>query len=106
MEVSDVVQEEATHPPKARPINSCRGATLEAPLSITVVGQDRVGVVEVSDHDEPVGNTNPRNVIVFANFTEAPDIRTPPHGSDHSHDTSVGHQDGIALTGSEQNGAS
>jgi hypothetical protein len=54
MVVADVVEEEATHPSEKRPVNGSSGATEERPLSLAVMGDGGVGVVQESEHNDPV----------------------------------------------------
>lgn len=54
MVVADVVEEEATEISEKRPVNGSSGATEERPLSLAVVGNRGVGVVQESEHDDPV----------------------------------------------------
>lgn len=55
MVVRHVVQEKAAHPAKEVAVDRCRRTPLEIPLRLAVVRQRRVRVVEVRDHDEPIG---------------------------------------------------
>ena len=52
MEVGNIVQEEASLPAEERPIAGRSCAALEVPFLAAVMRHDRVGVVEVSDHND------------------------------------------------------
>ena len=52
--VADVVEEESAHPSQKRPIYGSSSAAKERPFSLPVVGDSRVGVVQKSEHDNPV----------------------------------------------------
>lgn len=56
MEVGDVVKEEAALPSEERPVDSGGSTALEIPLLATVVGENGVGVMEISNHDDYKGN--------------------------------------------------
>lgn len=58
-------------------------------------------MVQVGDHDEPVGDTEPGEEVVLDDFTGSVDGRCVGGGPDHSKDTQVGDDDGIALRGVE-----
>lgn len=49
-----VVEEEASSPSEKGPINSGDGTSEERPLLVTVVGDSGIGVMEISQHDDPV----------------------------------------------------
>jgi len=65
MVVADVVEEESAHPAKQRTIDSCGCAAKERPFTLPVVGDGGVGVVEVSEHDDPVVDEEVRNHVIF-----------------------------------------
>ena len=50
--VCDIVEEETALPSKKVPVDGCSRSALKVPFFATVVGQRRIGVVEVSDHDD------------------------------------------------------
>lgn len=56
MVVSNIVQEEASLPTKERPVYRRSSATLVVPFLAAVVREVSVRVVQVGDHDEPMGN--------------------------------------------------
>lgn len=97
VEVSDVVEEEAPLPAKDRPINSSGGTALEVPLLSAVVGHDGVGVVEISDHDEPVRNSKPWDAVVLDSVSGTKAVAGVSNAPDHSSDTNVAQNNGIAL---------
>lgn len=49
-----IVEEEASSPSKKGPINSRDGTSEERPLLVTVVCNSGIGVMEISQHDDPV----------------------------------------------------
>ena len=51
--VRDVVEEKATHPAQEVAVNRRRRAALVVPFRLAIVGQFRVSVVQIRDHDEP-----------------------------------------------------
>lgn len=55
MEVSDIVEEEATLPAEEVTVNGSSGTALEVPLFATIVRERRVGVVKVGDHNNCTG---------------------------------------------------
>ena len=61
--VRDIVEEETTLPAEEITVNSASSTTLVVPLILAVMREFGVGVVEVSDHDEPVRNKEPRDAI-------------------------------------------
>ena len=54
MVVRNIVQEEPPNPSQERPVNRGYGASEEGPLPVAKVGNGRVGVVQVREHDNPV----------------------------------------------------
>ena len=52
MVVCNIVEEETTLPSKEVSIDGCSCSTLEVPFFSTIVGQQGISVVEVSDHDD------------------------------------------------------
>ena len=53
--VRDVVEEKATHPAQEVAVDCRRRAALVVPFRLAIVGQFRVSVVQIRDHDEPAG---------------------------------------------------
>lgn len=51
--VRDVVEEKATHPAQEVAVDCRRRAALVVPFRLAIVGQFRVSVVQIRDHDEP-----------------------------------------------------
>ncbi len=51
--LADTVEEPSTDRPEHVSVNGSKGTSGESPLVSGVVGQKRVGVLEVSDEDEP-----------------------------------------------------
>jgi hypothetical protein len=51
MEMRHIVKEEPALPPQEVSVNSSGCSTLEVPFFAAVVGQDRVRMVQVGDHD-------------------------------------------------------
>lgn len=52
MIVGDIMKEEAALPSKKIPVDGCSRSTLEVPLPPTIMGQQRIGVMEVSNHND------------------------------------------------------
>jgi len=52
VEVRNIMEEEAALPSEERPVNGGSGTTLEVPFLATVVGESRIGVMEVGDHND------------------------------------------------------
>jgi hypothetical protein len=52
--VRNIVQEEAPSPSQEWPVNRGDGASEEGPLPVAKVGDGRVGVVQVREHDNPM----------------------------------------------------
>lgn len=97
MEVSDIVEEEASLPAENGPVNGSGSATLEVPFLAAVVRHDRVGVMKISDHDEPVGDREPREAVVLDSISSTKAIAGIGNTPDHGSDTDIGHDDCIAL---------
>lgn len=53
MVVGNVVEEESTSPTKERSIHSRQSSTEESPLLTSIMGDGRVRVVQVGQHDNP-----------------------------------------------------
>ena len=104
VEVSDVVEEESSLPTENGSVNGSSSTTLEVPFLSAVVGHDGVGVVEVSNHDEPVRNTEPRETVVFDSISSSEGVARVGDTPDHGGDTNVGHDDSIALGLGEEDG--
>lgn len=99
--VGDIVEEEASLPSEEGTVDGAGGATLERPLSLAVMRETLISVVEVGDHDEPVGNAEPGEHVVLDNLSSTPDGRSIGDGPDHGKDTEIGGDNGIALRGVE-----
>jgi hypothetical protein len=52
--MGNVVKEEASSPPKKGTVNSGYGATDERPLLVTIVGDGRIRMMKISQHNDPV----------------------------------------------------
>ena len=52
--MTDVVQEEPSHPSKQRPVNSSQGTTEKRPLCLSIMWNRRIRVVDESEHNDPV----------------------------------------------------
>jgi hypothetical protein len=101
--VGNIVQEETTLPAQEVPVNSACCAALVAPLLVAIMGKHGVGVMQISDHDEPVGDAKPGNAIVFDNFRGTPLVARPDDTVDHGSNTGIGHKNKIALAFGEEN---
>jgi hypothetical protein len=100
--VGDIVQEETALPAQEIPVNSARCATLVAPLLVAIMGKQGVGVMQVGDHDEPMGDGKPGNAVVFDDFGGTPLVARPDDTIDHGSNASIGHENKIALAFSEE----
>jgi hypothetical protein len=49
--VGNIMEEEASLPSEERPVDGSGSTALEVPLLAAVMGESRVGVVQVGDHD-------------------------------------------------------
>jgi hypothetical protein len=98
----NVMEEEATLPAQKVSVDSGSSTTLVSPCVIAVVWKLRICVVEVGDHNEPVGDAEPRDAIVFHNIGSAPSCDGQRDSVDHGENTGVGHEDCVALTLCEQ----
>ena len=63
--VGYVVQEETAHPSQQGAVDSGDGSAEEGPCVLSEVGHGRVGVMEVSEHDDPVISKKVRNEVVL-----------------------------------------
>lgn len=97
VEVRNIMEEEAALPSEERPVDGGSGTTLEVPFLATVVGESRIGVMEVGDHNEPVGDKEPGEAIILDNISSAVESRRVGNTPDHECNTDVGHDDCIAL---------
>jgi len=124
VEVGNIVEEEATLPAQEVPVDGSSSSTLEVPFLAAVVGERGVSVMKVGDHDDcsqvpmthqtrvrrtnskhtPVGDAEPGNGVVLKDFSSAPNRRRVSDAPNHSGDTDVRHDDGIALGLGEEDG--
>lgn len=97
VEVGDAVKEEVAHPTEEIAVKRCCSTTRERPFLAAVMGQLRVGVVEVGDHDEPVIHAEPRDTVVLDDVSETVLQRCELYGVDHCEYSYVGYDDDVAL---------
>lgn len=97
MEVGDIMKEEAALPAKTIPVDGGGSTSLVVPFIVAVVGKIRVGVVEICDHDEPVGDFQPGDEIVLDDFGGSIDRARPADSPDHGRNADVRHDNRIAL---------
>lgn len=74
MIVCNSMEEEITLPPQKVSVYSSRGSARVRPSVVAVVGQNRVGVVKVGNHDEPMIDAEPRDAVVLDNLRKTPSI--------------------------------
>jgi hypothetical protein len=74
MIVSNVMQEKSSLPSQEIPINSRSSPPLECPSSVTVVWNRRIGVLQVRDRDEPMGDEEPRDAVELENLKCTPSV--------------------------------
>jgi len=70
MVVGDVVQEETSHPAHEGAIYSRGGTAEESEGVVAEMGHGRVGVVKVSEHDDPVVGKSIRNEVILEESRE------------------------------------
>lgn len=104
MIVRHVVEEETALPSKNISIDSTSGTTLVGPLLASVVGKHGVGMVEIRDHDEPVGHLKPGQTIVLEDFGATPLAARFQDAEDHDSDADIGHDYRVTLAFGEENG--
>jgi len=95
--MSYVVEKETSLPAEKRPVDCSSGTTLEIPLLAPVVRHNGVGVMQVSDHDKPMGHFKPRNAIILDNLSSAPDGTCINNTPDHKCNTNVRDDNGVPL---------
>ena len=98
MIMRNIVEEESSLPPKEITIDSSSCTALESPLVLPVVGHFGVGVVQVSDHDKPMGDLKPRDTIVLDYFGCTKDGAGVGDAPCHSEDSDVGGYNSITLS--------
>lgn len=87
--VEDVGSEGASHVP----VDGAEGSALEVPLALAVVGQFRVGVLEVGDHDEVVVDDEVGDEVVLDDFGRSAAHAPEGEGGDGDADAEVRHED-------------
>lgn len=68
MIVGNIMQEESTLPTQEISVHGGSGSALVIPLLSTIVGEEGISMMQIRDHDEPVGDFKPRYSIVFDNI--------------------------------------
>lgn len=101
MKMRNIMQEEPPLPPQKRSVDRRCCTSLEIPRLGAVMREEAIGVMEVGDHDEPMGYEKPGDAVVDEN-------RAPTQGStcvageeDHEEDAEVRENDVLPLFGRE-----
>ena len=102
MVMRNIVQEEAALPAQERSVNSCSCATLIVPLFHAVMRQIGIGVVQVSNHDEPMRDQQPWDSIVFENGGGGIQRAGVFDAPRHCQETEVGQYYSVSLAFSEE----
>lgn len=76
--VRHIVQEKATLPAQEISVDCTGSTSLIRPGIVAVMWDDGVCMVQVGDHDEPVGDEKPRNPVDLENDSAAPFIASCP----------------------------
>jgi len=98
----DVVEEEATCPAKQWSVDGRNSSAQEGPLLVAVVSNSRVGVMEVSQHDDPVVGQEIRNEVELEEIPESNLLGPQVESRGHDAQTDVRCDDSVALMGLEE----
>ena len=102
--MGNIVKEKSSHPSKKVTIDGRRSPPREAPFLTAIVRQFGGSMVEVSYHDEPVCNKEPRDAIKLddrGNRILGAGILDSPSHSDKSQ---IGENHSVSLSFTEQDG--
>lgn len=83
------------------PVDGAKGTTLEVPLSVTVVGEGGVGVLEEGDHDQVVVDDQVRDEVEGDNLSDSSVVGPGSEGGESESDSGVGDEDVPSVTGVE-----
>jgi len=102
--VRNVMQEEATRPTEKWSINSRNGTSNKGPCVLTEVRHRRVGVMQVSEHDDPVVREEVRDDVKLCDSSQVGNPYPISDGAAHSKKAKVRHDDFLLLLLLEQCG--
>ena len=103
--VGDVVEEESSSPAQKRPVDGGDGPTNEGPGIFAEMGHGGIGVVEVSQHNDPVVGQQVRDGIVFDDGGEVGHLNPLVDHSSHGDETNIGGDDLPVVLLLEETGA-
>lgn len=89
MGLANAVKHERADEAKAVAVDGAEGSLSEGPLAVGVVRNERVGVLEEGDGDEPVVDVEVRNDVVGGNLSEAAVVGPGGEGSEKDSDAGV-----------------
>lgn len=96
------MQEEAASPAHQRSINGGSGASEESPGVLSEVGHGGVGVVEESEHDDPVVGEEVGDQVVLGEGGEGGVVGPDGEESNPCGETDVGNNDGDTVRLAEE----
>jgi len=102
MIMCNVVKKEAALPAQEVAVDSSCRPPLEVPFLGTVMRECSVGVVQISDHDEPMANRQPRKPIVLRYGSRSVERARVLHAHDHCSYPKVGKQNDVSLISGEK----
>jgi len=97
MVVGDVVEEESAHPAHEGSVNGGGSTAEESPGILAEMGHGGIGVVEESEHDDPVVGEEIRNEIIFGEGGQASLVCPYGEEGDPGAETDVGDNDWDAV---------
>lgn len=98
MIVGDIVQEEPALPAQEVPVDGGSCTALVVPFLSTIMWQERIGVMQIGDHDEPMGDFEPRKSVVFDHFGSSILCTRPFDSPEHRQKTKIRQNHLITLT--------
>ena len=90
MVVRNIVEEESAGPAEKGTIDSGDGATNESPCVLAEVRHSRIGMVEISEHNNPVVREQVRNGVVLDDSGEVGQGNPVPHQGSHYPEPNIG----------------
>jgi hypothetical protein len=104
MIMCNTMQEEVAYPTKEVAVDSGCSSAGECPSRTAVMWYGRIGVLEESDHYDPMVQAEPGNTVVSDNVGNSPPLAASINQPHHSKNTNIGSMHSISLTFVEENG--
>jgi len=102
MVMADVMEVCSSSPAKEGPVNSREGTPHVRPLTVSVHGNSRIGVVKVGKHDDPMVQENVRNEVQLEEGRDTDGLSPHVESTAHEGQSNVGRNDSVALMTLEQ----